>query len=615
MIDDNITIEKDSDRDELREVIITKFRGLAKQYFQLDVHKEIDYLNLIKESARFYSFGLPDELSEMLIRYEEAPLFWIFRSPIITYLEDFLKTSNSQSGGQNLYKIIKDFYTKWLINKQDDEKKYFAMSAVNFIEKKSSKSNFLHLIFEATILGYDKHLINTSRAIELLEKSKELINGQNLNEDVRDELRYILLIYQGFFLLRAYDNESASRYFAEALTVKPFGITAKFYSSLNSVIVNDGILPAEALMDFYSYDKSRIEFAIDKNDLSMMSYFINYAVINKLFYQHELAQSFTVFSDFLRDVKNSVEYDLNKLKASLTNFKNLNVNEYYDDKVVNNITFIEKLFQSYFKDENVFFTGVSGKLFQKFKQTLDIIINAIKQKYYNEVKAKLQIFENELQYKITDLQLLTKEHEDQKNKYKERLSNTIKGIEKKAAESIAYIEERIENLQIEQGYDPKQTFKNAMTYNIILSFTVFLMGGCAEYSNTFMNDVNRYNQFFSLVVVAGFKWGIIAFTVGLIISIVAAGLAILEAANQKQKLLQTINRLKDDKDYQIEFYKKEFERKGKESDERFNKNIEEKKKYIDGLKADKDLQEKKFKEEAEKQIQVEAKPILELIQE
>ena len=460
MIDENITIEKDFDRDELKEVIITKFRGLAKQYFQFDVLQGTDYLKLINESSRFYRFGLPGEIGEMFVKYEEAPLFWVYRSPIILYLEDFFKTSNSQAGGQNYYKIIKDFYTKWLLNQHDDEKKYFATSAVSFVEKKSSKNNFLHLIFHAVILAYDKHLMNPGKAIELLERSKELINGQNLNDNIKEDLKYFILLYQGFFQLRQNNNEYALNYFSEALSVKPFGITAKFYNSLNSVIVKEDFFQPDNLNEFYSYDISRIEYAIDKNDLSMMSYFINNSVINNLFCQAELAQSYTVFFDFLRDIKNTVEYDLNSLKANLNNFKNLNIQEYYDDRVVNNITFMEKLFQSYYKDENIFFTGVSGKLYQKFKQTLDIVIDSIKQKYYGEVKGKLQIFENELQYKITDLQLLTKEHEEQKKMFKEKLGNTLKGIEKKAAENIAYIEERIENLQMEQGYNPKQSFIN-----------------------------------------------------------------------------------------------------------------------------------------------------------
>ncbi len=131
MIGENFQVEQEYDKLELSEVITAKFRSLAKQYFQFNVFVETDYLKLIKESSQFYSFDLPEEISEMFIKYEEAPLFWVFRSPVMRYLEDFFKTSIARGGSENYYKVIKDFYTKWLLNKHEHEKKYFAASALN----------------------------------------------------------------------------------------------------------------------------------------------------------------------------------------------------------------------------------------------------------------------------------------------------------------------------------------------------------------------------------------------------------------------------------------------------------------------------------------------------
>ncbi len=455
--------------------------------------------------------------------------------------------------------------------------------------------------------------MNPQKAVELLEKSKELINEQKINDDIKEELKYLLFLYQGFFCIRQNDIESALNYFGEALSVKPFGITAKFYHSLNTVIEKDEYFSTAILNDLFSYDISRIEFAINNNNLIMMNYFIKSALMSNLFYYPQLSNSFSVFFDFFRDIKNSVEHDINNLRANFNNLKNLNLNEYYDDKVKSNISFIEKIFKSYYKEENILFSGITDKLYQKFKNTLDIIINRIKEKSFGEVKEKLKVFENELQYKLTDIQLLTKEHEDQKSRFKERTNNTLKAVERKASENIAYLEERIENINLEAGFDPKAAFKNAMTYNIMLSFTVFLMGGCAEYSNTFMTNTVKYYEFFSTVVLTGFKWGLIAFSVGLIIALAAAGTAIMEGINQKKKLLQTINKIKDDKDYQVEYYKKEAELREKESDEKFNRAIEERKKYIDNLRTEKEAEEKKCNEQAEKQIQAEIKPIMELM--
>ncbi len=613
MINSNMIVEKEQDRQEFGDVIITQFKGLAKKYLQFDSIQEIDYSKLVNEKSRIYSYSLPEEISEMFIKCDEAPYFWIYRTPIILYLEEHYKTKLQHAGDQSNYRIIKDFYTKWLINKSEDEKKYFASSALNLLGRKSNSPNLLNEILYAVILGFEKHVMNPAKGIELLETSKELVSGQNFQDNVKDELNYLINLYQGFIDFEQDQNEEALKYFSQALSIKPFGITAKFHVMLNSLIVQDIPFDSGILNDFFSYDISRIEYAIDKNDLLMMNYFIKYAVINNIFYYPELSRSYTEVFDLFSGIRNSNEFDLGKLKANLYNFKNLNLSEYSNDVIINDISILEKLFKSYFNEENIFFKGLSGKLYNKFRQVVENIISSINQKYYKDIKQRLKIYEDELLNKTMDLQSMIKDLEDRKNLLKEKLNSTIKVINSKAAENIAYLENRIENIHNEQGYDPKITFKNAMTYNLILSFTTFLMGGCAEYSNTFMSETTKYSQFLPDVVIAGFKWGMIAFIIGLVISLITAGLSLLEGSNQKQKLLQAINRIKDDKDYQIEYYKKDMERKERDYDALFKKSTEDKRKYIDKLKLERDAQEKKYNEEVQIQIEEESKPLVELI--
>lgn len=133
--DENFNSVEGFEDSTLSEVNIFKFKNMGKEFFQLDVDEVVDILKNIKESSRFFSFKLPDEISEAFIRYEEAPLFWTSRSPIILQLEDIYKTSSGNSTGQSAYKAIKEFYTKWIIIKSEDEKRYFAASALNYAEK------------------------------------------------------------------------------------------------------------------------------------------------------------------------------------------------------------------------------------------------------------------------------------------------------------------------------------------------------------------------------------------------------------------------------------------------------------------------------------------------
>ena len=105
-----------------------KFRNLAREFFQFEAKSSIEYLTSIKESVKFFNLDVPLQLNEVFIRFEEAPLFWIYDSPIVQYLEDILKIYFGKSNDYDYYKTIKECYTKWNVIKSENERRYFANS-------------------------------------------------------------------------------------------------------------------------------------------------------------------------------------------------------------------------------------------------------------------------------------------------------------------------------------------------------------------------------------------------------------------------------------------------------------------------------------------------------
>ena len=606
--------KEESESKELGEIALSKFKSLAKEYFQIEISYDNDYAKVVKDSSRFFSFNLPNEISEIFIRFEEAPLFWVFRSPVIIQVEEFYKLSISNLSGQNYYKIIREFYSKWLLIKSEEEKRYFSSSAISYIEKRSNSNNFLPLILHALLLAFDVNFFDPLKSFELLERAKENVSQTELGAQLKNELKYLLNMYEGFIFLKQNEFALALNYFNSALALKPYGITAKFYSAYSDALTKNGEFTEDALSEIFQYDASRIEYAIEKNDFNMLEYFINYPVFLNVLLSKNISQSYDLISDFLRNAKASAQSDLNRMKVNLNNFKNLNAHDYYTDEVTSNISYLEKIIANYSKTENVLFKGAAGKLQQKFIQTIEIITNKIKDKYNAEVAAKLQIYENEIKSKLNEIQLLNQSREENKQKIKDKINNTIKLIEKRTSENIAVLEEKINDMGSLPSFDPKSSFQNAMTYNFILSFTVFLLGGCAGYSSSNVMDALTFNNILSVILVDGLKWGIIAFSIGLIISVIFAGLAVLEGSSQKQKLLQSINNLKKEKDFQIDYFKKEAEHNEKIGEERFNRNIEDKKKYIEKLKGERDTLGNQYNEEAVKKMNEESIPILKLME-
>ncbi len=610
----SIEYNEEFESKDLGEIISSKFKSLAKEYFQLDVSNGTDREKSLKESAKFYAFNLPPEINEMFIRFEDAPLFWVFRSPLITQLEEFYKLSLSNLSGRNYYKTVRDFYLKWVLINSTEEKRYFSSSAINYIDKRSNNNNVLHLIFHSMILAYDEYFYDPLKSFELLERAKEIVAQSGLNSEIKNELLYLINVYEGFVFLKQNEYKLAQNYFNAAVPFKSGGITARFYISYTSTLIENGHFPEEFLSEIFKHDIARLEFGIEKNNLDMVEYFLKFPIFTNLLIAQDLPQSYESISDFLRDSKGAGTYDLNSLKANVNNFKNLNLEEYYSDSIVAGINYLDKIMQNYSKNENVLFKGASDKLHNKFTQILELILNKIKEKYNEQIASKLQIYESEIQNKLNEIQAYSKEREESKVRIKERTAATISSIEKRTADNIAVVEEKINNLQFIPNFDPRAAFKNAMTYNFILSFTVFLLGGCAGYTNSSLTGMGSLNSAMAIILVNGLKWGVIAFAIGLLISLITAGLAAFEGSSQKQKLLQVINNLKKEKDYQIDYLKKEADNSEKLSEERFNKSIEDKKRYIDKLRSERDMQEKKYRDEATKHLDEECKPILKLME-
>lgn len=612
-MNNKISYSEDFENKAIGEIMSSKFKSLAKEFFQLDISEGFNYEKILKNSSQLYSFNLPLEISETFIHLDDAPIFWLKRSPLIIVLENFYKLSIANLSGRNYYKTVRDFYTKWWIIKSTEEKRYFSSSAINYLEKKTNNSNILLLVFHAMILAYDEYMYDPLKSFELLERAKENINQSSITSEYKNEIIYIFDICEGFVFIKQNEYKLAQNYFESALEIKPIGVTGKFYLAfINSLIDNEPI--GEDILDaVYQFDLSRVAYAIEQNSTEMLELLLKYPTFNNFFLSPDLSSSYEVISNFLRNIKSMGYYDLQKIRASINNFKNLSIEDYYNADTSLNINYLEKILNNYSKKENVLFIGVSEKLHSRFVQTIEAIINKIRDKYSSETLSKLKIYDSEIQSKLNEIQSYTKEKEEIKDKIKERTAKTISSIEKRIAENIAAIEEKINNLQFVPNFDPKAAFQNAMTYNLILSFTVFLLGGCAGYTNSSFEGIGSLNSAMAIILVSGLKWGIIAFGIGMIISIVTAGLAAFEGSNQKQKLFQNINILKKEKDFQIEYFKKEGENSERLSEEKINKTIEDKKRYIDKLRNERATQEKKYSDESLIKMENECKPLQNLI--
>lgn len=590
-----------------------KFRNLAREFFQFEAKSSIEYLTSIKESIKFFQLDVPPQLNEVFIRFEEAPLFWIYDSPIVQYLEDLLKIYFGKSNDYDYYKTIKECYTKWNVIKSENERRYFANSALNYIDKSSSKHNFFYLILKGVLFTFDKALASPATAVNLFNKSLEVLNSTKVNETYREELHYLIKVFTGFAYLKQKDNETARISFRSALNAKPNGITAKFYLALAEVQQSEIASAAALIKELCEYDFKRIEYSVSRNNPGMFRYFVSNSVIYNLFYQREFAIIYDEIESNLQTVFTPDATILLKLKTSLTKLNDLDVKDYYSDEIKKNFVFMEKLIDHYFESKNILVISSYRILNEKFNAAVKSIYEAMKLKYSVEINEQLGFLDDQIEDKKLAITVLTNDFDSLKAKQKDKLSSMLREIETKIEEYILQIESKINSIPLETKHDPVYSFRNMMTYNIIVSTLLFFIGGCSGYSTQYFRGGMEFKEVLGQLVLAGFKWGLGAFLVGFLLALIVAISTFVSRSTYKQKLLQKINWLKNQKELENSGTKKEFEAKEKLLKENFDERIEDLKASIEELIKDRTELASAIKLEVEEKLKAESAPLLALL--
>jgi hypothetical protein len=151
-----------------------------------------------------------------------------------------------------------------------------------------------------------------------------------------------------------------------------------------------------------------------------------------------------------------------------------------------------------------------------------------------------------------------------------------------------------------------------MIYNSVISILVFMMGGCSGYTDSFMYNVYEFRDVLGIILVAGLKWGGVAFFSGILISFFIAGYVIMERANEKQKLFRRISQIKEQKQAELDSLKKDYELSERTINNNFQRRINEKNEDIRLLQEQKDRREKEYTAEAQQKINAELKKLQEV---
>ena len=592
MILENKILYGFNEQETLQKSRLAHFKTLGYKSFEAENEEANNPVGFLQESLHLDKFRLPFPYDENLIKFDFAPVYWATSSQAISVLESCTKSSSGKDFILDYFNYIKVFFFKWAIVDSPSEKKYFALSALNNLKREEYNRYILNVILHAVMLIFEKSVFDAEGAEIQINRAFTLLESLEIEDKYKSELKYLLNIYYGFLFLKKNEAEIAIEKFSDALAVKTNGVNATFYLALSHARLNNVANVENYIRKVYEYDQKRIALAVEINHQGMFNSLVHNPVMSYFFEFREFSGYIDLFRSLKERNENVASIELTNLRLKISKLKEIWISDYFEGDIAESLNFLETVLQLYNGSENVIFLGASNLLMNKFHLLIESIREEIKLRTDAEVEEKLGIYDKHIEDSASETQRLKGEMEQLKQKIKMNLKENTERVTRMIASYISDIELEIQNLNNMDKFNHKSTFNSTITYSIIISLIIFMIGGLASYVNNSEVNAWDFKSAMGVVFSGGLKWSAVSIFIGTLVSFILSASTLLEKSNRKLQLMREIGTMKSNKDKEINNLKIQAEEKEKLLDERYERRINE---YHYRLK---DLKEQKQTEEA-----------------
>ena len=84
---EQLEIQETDQSENLYQNYAVKFNKLKHTYFKDFLRKSDTYLDILKIGSRHFAFQFPENIDEIFLKKENAPIFWLLESPVLTFCE------------------------------------------------------------------------------------------------------------------------------------------------------------------------------------------------------------------------------------------------------------------------------------------------------------------------------------------------------------------------------------------------------------------------------------------------------------------------------------------------------------------------------------------------
>ncbi len=601
MAEEQLEIQEIDQLEDLVKDNAVRFNKLKHTYFKNFINKSGNYLDFLKTGSRHFIFQLPETIDEIFLKKENAPLFWLLESPLLLTCEKLINENNNWNKNSDKDEIKKN-YAKWVIATEREQKKIFASITLKTIKNSSYSLTFIDLIYYALILIFDETFNNPVKALEELERAKGIVEETVSELEVRKNINYLIQLYKGYALLALGEMEEASKELSFAIDNKISGITAKVYFAYLSAIQKRYDFTKALLSDIMQFDLERLRYAIDNSSNVLLNFFLNNPIFPNIFFYYEFAP----YSDYIQLELITNNLDTKKVLQNLFNrldkLKKFEFEEYYPEETIKTIKFLYDICEQHSDNQNVFLSFAGNYINERFHLLLDDILSNIKEKQYENYNRIMSLYQKSIEESEKLTEQYSKEVDEIKAGMQKKLSTSVHQIEEYVKDELWEVEERKKNINFQNKFDPAVSFRNSMSYNVIVSIIVFIIGGVAAYFNNSSYFENDFYVMLGRIILTGVKWTSLTFVIGFFISVFISGLVLFDRSNEKQRLERRTLELQKQKEISIDMLKKEAEQKQKALSEGYIERIEGHKKKIEDIKKEKARQEPLLLAEAEAQL-------------
>ena len=597
-------LENIDDQTLSKELEIAKFRNFGREKFGNIIKKHISFDDFVYTASKHFSINLPKEVSEYFIRLETAPYFASMSSPALEKIEAILLKNRDSNNFIANHREIKNYYSQWVSQKDDKGKSYYALTLINMVERNFIYQSFFNLVLYGIILTYEKSVFAPQKAIELFDRSKELISNLVAEKEEKESILYLVNLYEGFTYFKLYEYQNAFNSFSDALKNNPFGVSARAYRGLTAVYLNNYDIAFDCLKEVLKYDKIRLKLAINYNHLKLFDFFYQTAAIYNIFAEDGFAPM-TQDIDFLLRAQYSEESNSMQITYSkLVNLCNLRNKHFYNDKIIAEVEFLKKTLDKYKETKSSLIRIVEKVFRDKLILLIEYLRSIIESYYYDQVKEEFHIFDKQIEQNKRQLELIHQESEDAKRKIEITKEEKEIQIKEKFDEEIEILEKKIETVENDTKYNATQTFFNSMIFTAVFAFVVGFLGGIAT-----MLISSGDESVISLILKGGLRWGGGTFVIGIIISASTAMSAQADKAKKVKRLKNELERVKQLKKEELDFLEEEKVRTEEVYQKKFDERISNQEKIIESFLKEREYNYKKKQDEAKEQIEVYTKPI------